>query len=304
MKRYVFAVLMIPTLLWAGHGKDKLHGPPGNRDSSSKPTDSALVAELVDATEAFYDGRPRSGNEKARLHSVAAKLRKDARLARSQVFELAALSDHMDREDRLAAKRSDGSAIPSWDELESSLIQEFPDVPFGYEGLMSAGENAGDRGLSDSVAQEILSYDLAPAWVKDRAQALLARNDLVGLSLGILLREVWPEGSLAAAGKRPAVLYVWSIEDLERMDPLMDYLESLPPDTLALGVCLSENEGQAAEMAKALGLRGLQFFSPEGAESACAKRIVANGTLLVYSVNEYGLIDEVSFLNSKQRNNK
>ena len=260
------------------------------------PSESRLVDEFIEATELLYGKARGKSRSRKRARLLVARLRGDTRIRERRRFEIVALSEHMDFEDRSQRKPQGKGESATWAELEMALIEEFPAQPYGYEALMSAGEHASDRSAADGIAQSVLAYEHAPSWVKDRAQQLLSRNDLVGLSLSSLLQSVWPEGARVASSGE-TVVYSWSISDLERAAYVGEWLERLPKKTAILGICLDANAALAKEAVEALGLPGLQFYD-EGGESPCARRLHASMPSLLYVTDAEGLLQDARLRHS------
>lgn len=263
---------------------------PPAEGGDGEPQQSAddLAEETLDAFDLLYDADVLSGDRDARIANVERRLRRESRLPEAVRYELAALIEHRNWE---KAKREAGSE-ESWRELEERLLEEFPRQPYPYEALASAAERNVDREERARIAQRLLGAELTPSWIADRAQALLARDDLAGLSLRVLLSGVWEEGAAVATGAGRVVLYSWSIREPELLRRFADDLRRLPGRTQLLGVCLDGDAQAAAEIAAELKLPGLLYIDALGVESLCAQRLSLNMPFLVYRTDDEGLITD------------
>ena len=263
---------------------DSSVGPGSGEASSSVLRVSGMVAakieEALEAFDSLYDWESNTTSNQAGALRIAERLRGDKELPTALRAEIAALSEYRQ------AKRQGAKIDPEERARISRLLsREFPDQSGGSLGLLLAAEDVSERDLSIGWAREVLSSPNLPDSIRDRAQRLIDRSDLLGLSLSSLLGDAYlPEGPLA--------LYTWSGARAEELVFRVAEIESLAAGGAALfGLCVDHDSEASSPLAESLP--GLQLVWPSAAE-----RLAADLPFLVYRCDANGIIRHVGPLAS------
>ncbi|WP_309018535.1 hypothetical protein [Pelagicoccus sp. SDUM812003] len=258
--------------------------------------ENAIIDELDKLTEILYSETYSRKGDGEEARGLLKKLSGDPRIKKSLLFEVDALIRHLDLEQSDQSEEGNLSEPLTWVELEEQLIDEFPDVAYPYEALLKAAEHANERPLADGVAQDLVDHPFAPTWIKDRAQLLLARNDVIGLSMAYMLDAEWPEAAKETSGS-VVLLYTWSSKESERLKLFGKWLRDYPdPTVVFLGVCLDLDSPEVRKAAKQLP--GSQLIYKEGEVQSVLTRLHADMGFLVYRSDSFGIIQSVEFKHS------
>ena len=228
----------------------------------------------------MYDWESNSSARRAGALRSAERLRRDKELPSALRAEIAALSEYRQ------ARRQGAKIDPNERARIARLLsREFPDQPGGALGLLLAAEDVSERDLSIGWAREVLSSSDLPDSIRDRAQRLIDRSDLIGLSLaGLLDDAALPEG--------PLVLYTWSASRTEELVYRVAEIEALAADgSVLFGLCIDRDNSASSQLAEALPGRQLS-------SRAAATRLAADLPFLVYRCDADGILRQVGPLSS------
>ena len=259
--------------------------------SGNSRDDDASVSALMDVFDGMYSSRICKEEKRGAFGDTAKELRRNSHLPASSRLELAALSDYL-LEDDSDSVGSSGLSPTKRASIAQSLISEFPGEPDAFVGLLRAAESESDSELANEWSREILDSDAAPDWLRDRAQCVLDRNDLAGLSLSSLVGDLWPE---AKASDAKVIVYSWSSERVVELSLRSGALDRVADteDAVVLGICLDEDVDEARKTASRLGLPGAQLYWDSTDAEIVRARLRCNQPFLLYSCDGLGIIRSV-----------
>jgi hypothetical protein len=183
--------------------------------------------------------------------------------------------------------------LAAYAEIERSLIQEFPDAPNGYEGLLNIARDS-PPGQAKTIIAGLLAMETAPSEIKTQAVVMQARYALTGR----LASEVAP--GLPLTPGRETWLYTWSANSRESV-ALARMLADGKPDAVELVGILLDKEDAAPPPAG--GNTGGEQPPPHPPgrllqdDGALSAALVLTGPGLACAIGEDGRVRTVSLLN-------
>jgi len=230
-------------------------------------------------------------SQQTRRERVVAEVRGDKSVAATLRVELVGLADHVAIGKKKGLSRD--ARLLAYEQVERSLIAEFPALPNGYEGLLGlAHDSAEPRG--SALAGELVRMTAAPAAVKAGARIVQARCALVGRSLAELTTPL--VGAADPLAKPGAVwVYSWSAASAMSLGRAKALAVNAPAAATIVGVCLDDQNLDAARArAAAEKLPGAQVYSDQGARSPLARKLVLSEPGLIYATDEAGVVRSVT----------
>ncbi len=273
--------VIVPTsfrLEASGHGRGHWH-------ERGTPSEAKLQI-AVDTLSSYYDFAEEQFDDTFKKR--AGELSEDPDLPDETRCEFAALSEHGKR----AYERSKKD-VEEWASVESSIIEAFPDQDSPYIGLLGAAEANGTDDESVQLAAKLRDYPRVPDWVRDRAELILGRANLVGIKFSALAEGI----DLAAPDTlddRPIVFYTWTSEVPESVANLTEQLEaysSRSPNAVFIGLRIRSGRAVTRKLAKELP--GSQLDPNAPGIKLLASRLCANLPCLVYSFDDLGILREI-----------
>lgn len=222
-----------------------------------------------------------------RLIATVAAVRDDKKIpANIRVQAVAAYS--FSTEVRKAKGREE--RLKAIERVARGLMASFPDQPQGFESLLTVA-HASDDVAAAKVARELLASP-SPAAVKEGAQTLLGRMDLVGKSLAAELVGAGIEtGRSALAVGRPTVIYTWATWSSGSLALAADLKKRALAVNL-IGLNLDSDTKAAELLAQKEQLPGLLLYDDRGAGGALAQRLKVRTAPQLILVDAQGKIRE------------
>lgn len=251
---------------------------------------NARGLEALALLEAWLAGDTSQNTRRERLVREIKADRSVSKELRAEVF---ALADHGAIVTRRDLTR--GEKLRAHEQATRSLVNEFPELPVGYESLLGiARDSAEPRG--SALAREVAGMPGAPEQVKREAQTVLKRGGLLGQSLPALAGPVaGGNHPLAAVGTQPVFAYAWASASPMSMLRAKALAARAPAGTRFVGVCLDRGDTAAARArAAAEQLPGEQIFDPAGPLGLLAQRLAFTEPGLIYAADAQGTIRSVT----------
>jgi hypothetical protein len=172
-----------------------------------------------------------------------------------------------------------------------SLAVEFPDQPQGAESLVNIAA-ASDEATARSLAGEVLAMP-APLAIKQSAQTLLSRLDLVGKPIAAEFdgADLATAKAKLASGS-PTIIYTWATWSPGSLR-LAAELKKLNVAARVVGLNLDEDTATAEVLAGKEGLIGEMIYDKRGREGALAQRLKIRSAPQVILVDAQGIIRDV-----------
>jgi hypothetical protein len=225
----------------------------------------------------------------ARMNATVESVRKDQNVPEPIRAEIAGLADFSDATHafRNAADRALGFEV-----VARGLITEFPYQPQGYESLLTIAREAEDA-KGRALAAELRSMAAPPA-VKEGADFLLKRYDLVGQPLSALLTDEAAKAALAEIKPDSAtLLYTWATWSPGSLALANDLAARKVPGVVVLALNLDQDVAAAKEQARSHALPGTQIYDAESTAGSLARRLGINGAPYVYLIDADGVVRDV-----------
>jgi hypothetical protein len=176
-------------------------------------------------------------------------------------------------------------------EVARGLAVEFPDQPQGTESLVTIAV-ASEEAVARKLAHEVLSMP-APTAIKQRAQLLLDRLDMVGKPVALEDEGVGQDhAKIAMIADRPSVIYAWATWSPGSLK-LAAHLKKINPLANIIGLNLDQDTKAAEALAQKEGLVGSMIYDDRGIEGAVAQRLKIRSAPQVVLVDAQGIIREM-----------
>lgn len=165
--------------------------------------------EVIYALQAVQLG---AANFKSQAAALALAYRADKKNTDADRFDVAFLADGSALADTLKGKRFIDDGV-KYEQLADSLYAEFGDTTEMHNLYVSIVRTT-DPTTATRVANRLLTFKKAPAWVKDSAQAVLDRSKLIGKPLDLKITTIGGDIiDLSARSAKPTVIYLWNVAD-------------------------------------------------------------------------------------------
>jgi hypothetical protein len=224
-------------------------------------------------------------SHEVRRRILVEQLRKDKTLPPDKIAEAVALNLQVD----IAQQRfaSYAAHLAARESAARALIDEFPEVPAGYETLLAVGNDSGPlRGRA--IAEELIR-SRSPAGVKGEARAVLDQYELVGRSVGALLAQAGASDLPAGAKGKSMILYGWSSGDTASLRAAKQ-LGWTARETFVVGINLDQDANIARQVAMREKLPADQYYDTSG-RLAGALKMARPGK--AYLIDQNGIIQDV-----------
>ena len=240
-------------------------------------------------------------------------VRRDESIPAARRCEVVGMSKYQDVQ--ILRLQGEAERLAAIEQIERSLIREFPTAPNGYEALVQVARYYDDQ-KGKALAEEVAGMADAPAAVKTAAAGLLARYALDGAVLGELLpqaaagAEAGPlqSGAPGDTGVLPAVspaprgcdhcaqqwrnyCYTWSSASQASLAFVRQLQKTPPAGTRLIGVNLDPDASAGIAAAQTLGFADPQVY---GIKAEASARLKFDSVPLAYIAGVDGKIRTVS----------
>jgi len=229
----------------------------------------------------------------ARRNQLVSEIRGDPSIPEAKRAEVAALADHVGVEKRPGL--SGPAKLLAYEQIIRGLNVEFPTMPNGYEALVQVAKHSDDS-KARALAREVAAMPAAPKAVRDEADALARRYDLIGKSLPEIAFPVLGPGNVAErAQRKPVIVYSWATFARGSIALAKDIAANAPPGIAIIGVNLDTRDlAPARQLATSEKLPGDQVYDWMGRKGDLAQRIFLLDPGVAYLVGRDGIIRSVS----------
>jgi hypothetical protein len=173
------------------------------------------------------------------------------------------------------------------EQVERSLIKEFPDAPNGYEGLLCiARDSPQERGAA--IVAELMEMENLPAHLMNECRIMQKRYGLIGRRL---------TGLLPLAEGKETWIYGWSKDAIGGMMAVKT-LAGCFLEKAFVGICLDKDTEAARRTAETEEPPGQQVYDASG---EIAAELGLTAPMLLYIADEAGHIRSVSGMNEARR---
>ena len=240
----------------------------------------ALLMEVKTRLRASLLGEVAHRELTARLVDT---IRRDVSIPAAERCDIVGMSKYEDVQ--LDHLWDEAARLAAIEQIERSLMQEFPRAPHPYETLLEVAQYSDDK-KARALAGELANMAFAPAGVRDEAKLLLSRCDLVGTSVADLL----PEAQLIPSGSE-TIIYAWSGSNPRSLAFVGELLKHLQPRTQLIGINVDRDRDAGQKVARAQKFPEPQLYDAGG---EYAKRLKFGQAPLAYIAGIDGKIRTVA----------
>ncbi|WP_342750654.1 hypothetical protein [Termitidicoccus mucosus] len=173
------------------------------------------------------------------------------------------------------------------EQVERALIEEFPDAPNGYEGLLCiARDSSQERGAA--IVAELMEMKNLPLHLINECRIMQKRYGLTGRRL---------TGLLPLTDGKETWIYSWSKDAIGGAMAVKALAERFPGKEF-VGICLDKDTEAARRAAETGGPPGQQVYDASG---EIAAELGLTSPALLYIADESGCIRSVSGMNEARR---